>query len=135
MRLRYYREKDQSHVRCCCKSDHVAEQGVSLLACLLMDDGGLGHENSAQWIEKGMAMIDGVRIGKSSSCSWDRETWGADITAGGVTIYSLHDDSWAEEISLSSFREALSTWREFLLEDETCLGSTREIDLKETSGT
>ena len=129
MRLRYHREKILGGVRCLCDSDHVNAHGVSLLACLLMDDGGLGRDTTIKWLEEGMLMVGAVSSGTRSDFSWDREDWGAEIRADGVTIYSHHDESWSEVMSLASFGRALSSWREFLLADDSSLEEGREIIL------
>lgn len=43
-----------------CVSNVVNKDGISLLACLLMDDGGQGHLDAVPWISEGIARIGAV---------------------------------------------------------------------------
>jgi len=81
------------------------------------------------WLQKGMAMVQAVSSGKSPNLFWDREDWGAEIRADEVIIYSQHDDSWIEAISIVSFGRALSSWYDFLVADDLPIGEIREIVL------
>jgi hypothetical protein len=131
MRLSYFYEVIGGRIRGLCESEgaNCPLHGVSPLACLLTDDGGLGKDISMSWIEDGIAMVDDVVQAKRSETDWDREAWGAEIRADGVKIVSLHDDSCAITIPLASFRRALTSWRDFLAADDPRIGERHEIVL------
>jgi len=97
-----------------CISSDVNEDGISILACLLMDDGGQRYLGTLSWIDKGIAMMDAVMREEALIMDWGRETWGAKIRSNEVKLYSLHDDNYQETITPAAFRSALVAWREFL---------------------
>lgn len=98
----------------CCRSVVVNKDGVSLLACLLMDDGGQGYLHTVPWIDEGIAKVDAVANEDVSEADWDRDDWGVKLKSAEAVVYSLHDESYAEVIDLPSFRRALVAWREFV---------------------
>lgn len=114
MKLNFSRKEIFGRTECFCSSDSVNKDGVSLLACLLMDNGGLPESNTVPWLEEGLARTDAVVSGALTSSTWDREDWGATITIDAVEIHSLHKDDYTEVISSLSFRIALSTWNAFI---------------------
>ena len=90
------------------------KDGKDLLACLLMDDGGLSLSATLAWIDDGIAMIKAVMKGEVADGDWDRETWGAKLKPDDVEICSLYDESYSEVVSSSTFQRALQAWREFI---------------------
>src|SRR4051812_35905179 len=87
---------------------------VDVLACLLMDDGGLSFDSAASWVDEAISRIDAVLAGSLASADWDRERWGASFTPEMTTMSSLLDETCSQEIETSSFRSALVAWREFV---------------------
>lgn len=112
----------------CCASEVVNSDGISLLACLLMDDGGLPYLETVPWICEGISKIDAVLRGEISSYSWDREAWGVSISAGEAKIYSLHDEDYFEVTSAQEIRKALDSWRAFIQSTPT-VGDKKSIEL------
>ena len=97
-----------------CHTDIHNADGVSILACILTDDGGQGYIDSIPWLIEGLRRIDNVSSMGSQSISWDRDAWGAAISKSHVVIYSLYDDSYSETLSVDAFKKALSAWIEFI---------------------
>jgi len=97
-----------------CTSETTNRDGINLLSCLLMDDGGIPYPLSIPWIREGIKRADSVLSGGTVSSSWDREAWGAVITIDGVKIYSFHDEGYFENITFRQFNNALVSWRDFL---------------------
>jgi hypothetical protein len=97
-----------------CSADVVNKDGMSLLACLLVDDGGTGYLSSVPWIDDGIAMIDAVMKGEVADGDWARETWGAKLKPDEVEIYSLYQEDYSEVVPSPAFRHALLAWREFI---------------------
>jgi hypothetical protein len=112
----------------CCSSPTVNKDGVSLLCCILMDNGGLSLENTVPWIDHGIARLDAVMSGEATTDDWGRETWGAEVWADEVRIYSLLDEDYSESITALSFRRALVAWREFILSPPDS-GATKEVEV------
>lgn len=100
----------------------------SLLACLLMDDGGTGYLNSVPWLDEGIAMTDAVMKGAVGAGDWDRETWGAELKPDEVKIYSLYQEDYAETVALPIFRGALLAWRDFILSAPDA-GTITEVEI------
>lgn len=109
-------------------SETVNRDGMNLLSCLLMDDGGIPYLQSIPWIREGIKKIDSVLDGETVSSSWDRESWGALITINGVKIYSLHDKDYFEDVTLQQFKNALSSWGKFI-ESKPTPGERKNIAL------
>jgi hypothetical protein len=97
-----------------CDCDLVNEGGVSLLAALLVDDGGCGHLSMLPWIYEGIARVDAVMSGQVESSDWDRETFGAHLTAKEARLYFLLDESYAQVVPIGALRESLWAWAEFI---------------------
>jgi hypothetical protein len=115
MKLTFSWENTAGRITPYCCSQVVNKDGVSLLACLLMDDGGTGYLNSVPWIDEGIAMTDAVMKGAVVAGDWDRETWGATLKPDEVKIYSLYQEDYTETVALPIFRRALLAWRDFIL--------------------
>ncbi|MCX2803308.1 hypothetical protein OQJ68_16100 [Microbulbifer thermotolerans] len=111
-----------------CTSDNLNKDDISILSCLLMDDGGIPYIQSIPWIQKGIEKIDPVVNGKAKSASWDREAWGALITINGAKIYSLFEEDYFEEITLEQLRIALISWMNFI-KTRPEHGKSEEIEL------
>ena len=101
-----------------CESDSINSDGVSPLACLLMDDGGMGYLHAMSWVDEGLKMTRLVQDGVSNHARWDRECWGAELAENMVKIYSLYDDDCFEIVGLNSFDGILRAWREFVVAPE-----------------
>jgi hypothetical protein len=112
----------------CCTSDEVNSDGISLLSCLLMDDGGIPYLETIPWINEGIYKINSILRGEISSYSWDREAWGALITVDEVKVYSLHDEEYFQIVSVQEIKCALESWLEFI-QSEPILGDKKNISL------
>lgn len=96
-----------------CTSDVVNDDGLSIVSCLLMDDGGLPYTDTISWIDEGLNRISSVLSGKESSVDWSRESWGASISIDSVTVYSLYDENYSQKLSINNFEKLLMAWRCF----------------------
>jgi hypothetical protein len=114
MKLTFSWEQAAGRIIPSCSSIVVNKDGVSLLACVLMDDGGQSHVSAIAWIDEGIARIDAVIDGENSEEAWDREDWGVKLKPDQVVIYSLHDEDYMEIVDTPVFRGALVAWRAFL---------------------
>ncbi|MBX8547550.1 hypothetical protein K5D53_23250 [Pseudomonas cichorii] len=92
----------------------VNKNGVSPLACLLTDDGGQLFLDTVPWLEEGLDRVRSVKDAKVGFIDWSRDAWGAELTKEHVKIYSLHDESYFELISINSFEMALLAWLGFI---------------------
>jgi len=97
-----------------CKSDLRNLDGVSLLDCVLMDDGGLSNSETIPWLNEGIQRIEAVATGRMDSYDWDRETWGVEFRDKAAKIYSLRDEGYFQILSLSAFLKVLRAWAGFL---------------------
>ncbi len=97
-----------------CHSSVVNKDGVSLLACILMDDGGQPYLQTIPWLDDGLNRIVSIKNKEINFFDWSRETWGAELTHNEVKIYSLHDDNYFQLLKLEVFEQALIAWRGFL---------------------
>lgn len=107
----------------CCETSLVNRDGIDLLACLLLDDGGCGLETTLKWIDEGLSRTDDAISAQTESLCWDRETWGAMISLGGVEIYSLLDENVCMDLDLKSFQTALSEWKKFIMSEPKAQGT------------
>jgi len=98
----------------CCSSTTVNKDGISLLTCLLMDDGGQGYLDTIPWLIEGIAKVDSVEKGEIFQGTWDRDAWGVMLRSDRATLYSLHDEAYTEVIDLHTFRRALDAWLDFV---------------------
>ncbi|WP_390623174.1 hypothetical protein [Ralstonia syzygii] len=111
-----------------CDSSVVKEDGVSPLACLLMDDGGQGYLGTVPWVDEGIARIYAAIKDEAVVATWGREAWEAKISSNGVEVYSLYDEGYSEVLTISMFLHALLAWKEFL-QSNPKLGGIREVDV------
>jgi len=116
MALRFF-WSDENHGRePACSSDVLTDDGVDILACLLMDDGGQGYEFSAPWVKEGLARVRHVRSGVVDRLDWSRDAWGATLTVERVTLRSLYDERCRATVGLDEFECALTAWLVFISE-------------------
>ncbi|PQO40939.1 hypothetical protein [Blastopirellula marina] len=101
-----------------CSSNFLNRHGVSLLDCVLMDNGGLCTSETIPWLNEGIERVKAVASGKVESSHWSRETWGVKFQGETARIYSLHDETYLQTLSLSGFRKALEEWIDFLQTSE-----------------
>ncbi len=128
MKLTFTWEKIAGGITPFCESSDQNEDGISLLACLLMDDGGRNYIDTLSWIDNGILKIDSVVCGDLSKSDWDRDAWGAKIMKNEVEIYSLHDEDYKELITTSEFKAALTAWIDFINSNPD-MGIIKEISL------
>ncbi|AXV79985.1 hypothetical protein CJO79_18575 (plasmid) [Ralstonia solanacearum] len=124
----WVRQKRGGEMTPYCGSVAISKDGVSPLACLLMDDGGQGHLCTVPWIDEGIARIYAVIKSEAIVVNWDREAWGAKLSSNGVEVYSLYDEGYFEVIAISMFLHALLAWREFI-QSTPQLGVILEVDI------
>ena len=98
----------------CCDSDSLNQDGISLLDCLLTDDGGSGIEQSLAWIDEGIRRVQAVESGELESSDWNRETWGVVLGKHLARIYSLHDEEYFQTVSIEGFLKVLQAWSGFV---------------------
>lgn len=115
MKLKFTWVTDLAGPQATCTVQDVRSNGTYPLACLLMDDGGVGASNSLAWLREGVARADAVISGVNKSrTDWDRDAWGAAITGVETTVYSLHDEQCTEAMPTLKFRQALVEWMKFV---------------------
>lgn len=88
--------------------------GVSLLDCVLMDDGGLSCSATISWLDEVIKGIKSVATGDLESYDWDRETFGVEARDNKARIYSLYDEEYFQILSLDGFLKILQEWIAFL---------------------
>ncbi|QXI29955.1 hypothetical protein [Pseudomonas vanderleydeniana] len=98
-----------------CSSDVCNEAGIDLLACLLMDDGGIPYFETVPWLDHGLSLIQQIRNGGSKQGDWARDCWGAILSVERVRIYSLYDENYFVDMSLDDFEQALLGWKGFIV--------------------
>src|SRR4051812_30990061 len=96
------------------ESDFRNKAGVSLLDDVLMDSGGLPYSETIPWLNEGIRRIMSVATGESESSDWSRETWGVEFRNNTAKIYSLHDETYFQTLSLDGFSKVLRAWTAFL---------------------
>ena len=96
------------------QSDLVNSDGLGLLDCVLMDDGGLPYWETTPWLYEGLKMIESVTIGKSEACDWSRETWGVHLSRENAKIYSLYEEGCFQVVSIVEFSKVLAAWVDFI---------------------
>lgn len=99
-----------------CQSSLANKDGVDLLSCILMNDGGMGYARSVTWLEEGIRRITDVKKGDSPTLDWEREDWGVKIEPTCVTIYSMHDSDYGTSLPIDMFEKVLLCWKSFLLD-------------------
>lgn len=114
MKLRFYWSEQFGRLEPACESDALNYEGVSPLSSLLTDTGGLPYLSSLPWLDEGLRRLDTVKLGEAQSLGWAREDWGATFFRDRVNIYSLHDESYAEDLSSDAFETTLRAWIEFI---------------------
>ncbi|PMV19932.1 MULTISPECIES: hypothetical protein [unclassified Pseudomonas] len=115
MKINFYLEESMGDPTPWCSTDVGGANDVDLLACLLLDDGGLPLGCTISWLDEGLSRIISVRNAEKVFTEWVRETWVADISISEVKVYSLHDEEFAVTISLDDFEKALLGWRNFVV--------------------
>ena len=114
MNIKFSWKRDGDGYRPVSESDFLNQDGVSLLDCVLMDDGGLSNSETLPWLEEGIKRIKSVASGELESSDWGRETWGVEFRNNKAKIYSLHDEEYFQLLRLDGFLKALQEWTAFL---------------------
>ena len=76
MRLRFLWSEISDVFSPGCSSDVVKVDGVSPLACLLMDDGGQEFLDTISWLKEGVKRIGLVKDSTVGLADWSRDAWG-----------------------------------------------------------
>lgn len=97
-----------------CSSEFVNVDGVSIICCLLMDDGGQRFLDTVSWLNEGIECINLVKGVNSEPVIWSRDAWGVELINSKAKIYSLYDESYFELFDIDSFKIALSEWIIFI---------------------
>jgi hypothetical protein len=95
-------------------SSLLNQDGVSLLDCVLMDNGGLPYLDTIPWLNEGIERIKSVATGELECSDWSRETWGVEFTDNKAKIYSLYQEEYIQIIDLDVFLKALQMWTAFI---------------------
>jgi hypothetical protein len=98
------------------ESGFIGKDGIDMLSCLLMDNGGQNYMQTIPWVDEGLVRIGLVKKGVLTFSDWARDSWGIDFTKDMAKIYSLYDNNCSIELKIEQFEEVLSKWRKFLLE-------------------
>lgn len=114
MKTKFTWRREFDHLAPVSESDSLTDNGLSLIDCLLMDDGGLRYADSLPCLNEGLQKVTSVATGLSESIEWNRETWGVEARNGMVKIYSLHDESCFHMVNLIVFSSLLQEWINFL---------------------
>lgn len=97
------------------KTNIKNHEGVDLLACFLMDDGGCGCEDAVEDIDDGLYELGLFMSGKEKDFDWARHSWGAKKENKDIKIYSLYDEEYFVTMNIGDFNEAVKSWRDFIL--------------------
>jgi hypothetical protein len=96
-------------------SNVVTQDGVDILSCLLMDDGGLPALATVPWLVRGIEQTNLVKSGKLETFDWVRETWGVEFRGNQAKVYSLLEESYFQVFMLDQFLVALEEWHGFII--------------------
>ena len=96
-----------------CKSDFLMADGVDILACLLMDDGGTGFDCSIDWIDEGVT-LSRAALAEGWAGGWGRESWAIHFDGENARIYFMDEESYGARLQTKLFESVLVVWREFL---------------------
>lgn len=106
-----------------CECDYLNEDGVNLLASLLVDSGGEKQEETIDWLNECAVIIDKIKKGVITEDEWARDAWTALISKHEVRICSLLDDDYCQGYTLEQFEKALLGWIDYLKSDRKSAGS------------
>ncbi|WLH77709.1 hypothetical protein PSH81_18470 [Pseudomonas sp. FP2335] len=115
MNIRFFMEESAEFSSPRCSTDVERVDGVDLLACLLIDNGGVPFNETIPWLDEGVNRLLAVRRDEKVFTEWARDAWAAHISKDGVKIYSLYDEDFSVTISLGDFEKALRGWKDFLV--------------------
>ncbi|GFZ63483.1 hypothetical protein PSE10B_00050 [Pseudomonas amygdali pv. eriobotryae] len=128
MKLHFSWEESAGALSPVCSSNMINRDGVSPLACLLTDDGGQLFLDTVPWLDEGLDRTRSVKEAKVDFIDWSRDAWGAELTKEYVKIYSLHDESYYELITIDSFEAALLAWLDFI-KLKPAVGVIQEVEV------
>lgn len=89
------------------------EKMTNCLNGILMDDGGGSFENTILWLEYGLKIFENIKSNHNDAVFWDRDSWGSTCINSEVKLYSLYDDEYSVNLTLSCFKEILKAWLDF----------------------
>lgn len=113
MKVEFFWSEDDGGRSPQCKSELLMEDGVDILSCLLMDDGGAGFERSIGWIDHGVASVREALAGGAEG-SWGRESWAARFNGQEARVYFMDDEDYGASLSTAKLESVLVSWRDFL---------------------
>lgn len=96
-----------------CRSDFLMADGVDILACLLMDDGGTGFDCSIDWIDEGVTLLHAALTERGAG-DWGRESWAIRFDGEDARIYFMEEESYGAGLRTTLFESVLVEWRKFL---------------------
>lgn len=111
-----------------CGSERAASHGVSPLAHVLDDDGGMGVAHSLLWIEEGKKLALDALNGAPDSLRWSREYFFVEMDGDRTIAVSESDPSCRETLSTKAFLSALEAWQQFLAAGPASGARTIEIE-------
>lgn len=110
------------------KCGSEVEDSFNALTSLLTDNGGRGYLSVISWPDEGLKLIAAIRRNELNVCNWCTDSWGAELTNNEVKIYSLYDEDYCDQISLTSFEVVLMEWKKFI-QSEPKVEYSFELDL------
>lgn len=113
--IRYFLKGSTGITTPWCSTDEVGPDNIDILACLLIDDGGIPFFETVAWLDEGLNRLIAVKREDEVSTEWARDAWATHISKIGVKVYSLYDEDFSITISLDDFERALRGWKDFLL--------------------
>lgn len=99
----------------CCRSGVLNGDGVDLIACLLMDDGGQTYLETVPWLDEGLDKIRQISRDQIEVIEWSRDAWGVVLAGKVAKIYSLYDETYFLDVTLEDFEGALLGWKKFII--------------------
>ncbi|WP_350403454.1 hypothetical protein ABCR88_21160 [Pseudomonas sp. W17] len=98
-----------------CRTGVLNGDGVDLIACLLMDDGGQPYLETVPWLDEGLDKIRQISRDQIEVIEWSRDAWGVVLAGKVAKIYSLYDETYFLDVTLEDFEGALLGWKKFII--------------------
>ncbi|MBP5107547.1 MULTISPECIES: hypothetical protein [Pseudomonas] len=115
VKIYFYWDESSGGRRPGCRSGVLNGDGVDLLACLLMDDGGQPYLETIPWLDEGLYKISQISSGQAEMADWGRDAWSVALAGKVARIYSLYDETYFSDMTLEDFAGAMLGWKKFIL--------------------
>lgn len=97
-----------------CSSNIINSDGISPLACLLVDSAGLPLSDAVAWLHEGAKRVELIKTSQIELINWSCSAWGTELTRERAKIYSLYDESYFELLNTNSFEVVILAWIAFV---------------------